>query len=261
MKIRAKKSLGQNFLIDKNIILKIINCVNIENKNILEVGPGTGNLTKEIIKQKPKKIFLVEKDKRLYEKIKYELNDDIIIINDDILNISENNLTDETLTVFGNLPYNISTRILTKWIKSLSENQWFDKLILLFQKEVADRILSKPNSKNYGRLSILTNWRLSVKKITDVSPNSFCPIPKVYSTLLVLEPKKEFFPLKKIENLEKVTKTFFSQRRKKIRKAYFQLFNDQKIANKLNIDLNLRPQNLSENTFFNLSIEYEKLIS
>ena len=138
---------------------------------------------------------------------------------------------------------------------------WFDKLILLFQKEVAERILSKPNSKNYGRLSILVNWKLSVKKIIDISPHCFSPKPKIDSTLLVFEPKNDFIKINKSKNLEKITRIFFNQRRKKIKKPYFQLFRNEDIANNLNIDLNLRPQNIDEKTFYLLTKEYEKLIS
>ena len=261
MKIKAKKSLGQNFLIDKNIIKKIIDCDVIKNKNILEVGPGTGNLTKEILKKNPKKFFVVEKDKILLENLRLELNKNLIYINNDILKISEKELIDDKLTIFGNLPYNISSQILTKWINMTDDFFWFDKLILLFQKEVAERILSKPNSKNYGRLSILVNWKLSVKKVIDISPHCFSPKPKIDSTLLVFEPKNDFIKINKSKNLEKITRIFFNQRRKKIKKPYFQLFKNDEIANNLNIDLNLRPQNINEKTFYLLTKEYEKLIS
>ena len=259
MKIKPKKSLGQNFLIDKNIIEKIINCTEINNKFILEVGPGTGNLTKEIIKRNPKKVFLVEKDNELIKKLESELNFNIEFINEDILKVSENDLTKNTLTVFGNLPYNISSKILIKWIKMINKNFWFDKLILLFQKELADRILSSPNEKNYGRLSILSSWKLSIEKITDISPKCFYPAPKINSTLLVFKPKKNFYELKSSNSLEIITRVFFNHRRKKIKKPYFQLFKDDSVAKNLKIDLNLRPQNLEEKTYYKLAREYEKL--
>ena len=136
MKIIAKKSLGQNFLIDNNIIKKIINCANIKDKEILEVGPGTGNLTKEIIKENPKKIYLIEKDSNLIEILKSKLDYNIKFIHNDILKINENEISDKILTVFGNLPYNISTKILTNWILNINQKIWFDKLILMFQKKL-----------------------------------------------------------------------------------------------------------------------------
>ena len=150
MIIKAKKSLGQNFLFDKNILKIIINCADIRDKNILEIGPGTGNLTTEIIKKKPKKFLLIEKDKTLLLQLKKKYSEEIIYIHEDVLNINENLLSEEKLTVFGNLPYNISTEILTKWILNLNSKIWFDKLILMFQKEVADRIISKFNTYTYG---------------------------------------------------------------------------------------------------------------
>ena len=258
--MKAKKSLGQNFLFDKNILNLIINCAEIKDKNILEVGPGTGNLTNEIIKKKPKNLLLIEKDKTLLLELKKKNSKKITYINDDILNINENNLSEEKLTVFGNLPYNISTEILTKWILNINSKIWFDKLILMFQKEVADRIISKFNTSTYGRLSIICNWRLNIKKIIDIKPNSFWPKPKIDSSLLVLTPKKKFFELENPKTIEHVTRIFFNQKRKKIKKPFNLLFNDaNEIAKKLNIDLNLRPQNLDYQDYYSIANEFEKL--
>ena len=260
--IYAKKSLGQNFLTDRNILEKIVNVTAIKNKIIFEVGPGTGNLTSFILKNKPKKVFVIEKDNDLAEKLNINFGDQLTVINDDILNINENLLFDDKVTVFGNLPYNISTEILSKWIINLKDNFWFDHLILMFQKEVAERIISTFNKSTYGRLSILANWKLNVKKICDIKPESFSPRPKIDSSLLFFTPKKNFFKLKNPKNLEKVTRIFFSQRRKMLKKPFNQLFNgDKKIIDKLKIDLNLRPQNLDFDTYYKLTVEYEKLRS
>ena len=210
--IKAKKSLGQNFLTDENILKKIVSTIKIKNKSILEIGPGTGNLTSYILKNCPKKIFVVEKDKDLSILLKKKFADKITIINDDILKINEKNLYSEKFIVFGNLPYNISTKILSKWILNLDDkNFWFDSLILMFQKEVADRIISKFNSSKYGRLSILTNWKLDVDKICDIKSSCFFPKPKVDSSLLIFKPKKIFYQFKNPKNLEKITRVFFNQ--------------------------------------------------
>ena len=258
--INAKKSLGQNFLTDRNILEKIVNVTTITNKIIFEVGPGTGNLTSFILKNNPKKVFVIEKDNDLAEKLNVKFGEQLNIINDDILNINENFLFDEKVTVFGNLPYNISTEILSKWILNLKDNFWFNHLVLMFQKEVAERIIATFNKSTYGRLSILANWKLDIKKICDIKPDAFSPKPKIESSLLFFSPKKNFYKIKDPKNLEKVTRVFFSQRRKMLKKPFNQLFNgDQKILDKLKIDLNLRPQNLDFDTYYKLTDEYEKL--
>ena len=259
--IKAKKSLGQNFLIDKNILKKIVSVTEIENKPVLEVGPGTGSLTSYILKNNPKKLLVIEKDKKLAIMLKKKFSEKIIVVNDDILKTDEKNLDKEKLIVFGNLPYNISTEILAKWIVNLdNEDFWFDALILMFQKEVAERIISKFNSSKYGRLSILTNWKLEINKICDVKPACFTPKPKVDSSILFLKPKKSFHHFKNPKNLEKITRIFFNQRRKKLKTPFNSLFkNNLDIINKLKIDLNLRPHNLSQETYYKLTEEYEKL--
>ena len=260
MKIIAKKSLGQNFLFDKNIIKIITGCTKIENKNILEIGPGTGNLTKEIIRKKPKKILLIEKDTKLLDLLKEQLSENITFINKDVLKVNENLLSKEKLIVFGNLPYNISTEILIKWILNLGSKVWFEKLILMFQKEVADRIISKFNTSTYGRLSIMCNWRLNIKKIIDIKPNSFKPKPKVDSSLLIFTPKEKFFNLDSPKTIEKITRIFFNQKRKKIKKSFNLLFNNADlVAEKLQINLNLRPQNLDYEDYYLIAKEFENL--
>ena len=263
MKIKPKKSLGQNFLTDKNVIDIISNLEEVKNKSILEVGPGTGNLTTNLLKKNPKKFFVIEKDNELVTLLKKNFNKEITIINDDILKIDENKLCNDKLIVFGNLPYNISTEILCKWILNLDNNKiWFSSLILMFQKEVADRIISKYNDSNYGRLSVISNWKLNIKKIIDINPNSFYPKPKIESTLLFFSPKKNFFKLKNSKNLEKITRIFFRHRRKMLKKPFNQLFKgNTKILDKLNINLNLRPQNIDYETYYNLTREYENLRS
>ena len=258
--IKAKKSLGQNFLIDKNILNIITNTTDIENKIVLEIGPGTGNLTSYILKKKPKKLIVIEKDNELSIDLENKFNNQLTIINDDVLQIDETNLFNEKVTVFGNLPYNISSEILSKWIINLKNNFWFECLILMFQKEVADRIIAECNTSNYGRLSILCNWKLIVKKICDIKPGAFSPKPKIDSSLLLFRPKKNFIKIKNPNNLEKITRIFFNQRRKMIKKPFNQVFNgDKRVIEKLKIDLTMRPQNLSLDTYYKLVNELEKL--
>ena len=261
MEIKVKKSLGQNFLTDKNIIKSIVDIGFItDNDVILEVGPGTGNLTEFIFKKNPKQIYAVEKDYNLVNFLNEKFEGKIKIINEDILNFKINNISNEKFIIYGNLPYNISTQILTQWIVDQHQFSSIKKLILMFQKEVANRIIAKINSKNYGRLSIISNWKLNIKKEFDINPKSFFPKPKVDSTLLSFVPRKDFFHIKKPANLEKITRIFFNQRRKMIKNPLRQIFKDpDQIAEKLKLNINLRPQNLSPKNYFDITTEYENL--
>ena len=259
--IKAKKSLGQNFLFDNNIIKIITEAVDIYDKHILEIGPGTGNLTSALLKKKPKKFYVIEKDNNLALLLKNKFNNQLDIINKDVLDQDENILSNEKLIVFGNLPYNISTEILCKWILNLRNDKiWFTDLVLMFQKEVADRIVSKYNTSQYGRLTVLANWRLNIKKIIDIKPNSFFPKPKVDSSLLMFSPKKNFISLDNPYNLEKITRIFFNHRRKMIKNPFNQMFsNSSHILEQLNLNLKSRPQNLDLETYYKLTSEFEKL--
>ena len=259
MKITAKKSLGQNFLVDNKILNIIAELGEINsNDTVMEVGPGTGNLTEKILKKKPKKLIVIEKDKNLSIYLKKKFNNSVEIINDDIINYNHEIYYNKKIIIFGNLPYNISTQILTSWIKVNKLNQFCKKFILMFQKEVADRILAKCNSKNYGRLSIISSWKMEIEKITDISPDSFFPIPKIKSSLLVFKPKNKHYKINNAKNLEHVTNIFFSQRRKMIKKPLKFLFkNYEKIAEELSLDLKLRPQNLSNITYYKICSQYE----
>ena len=262
---RSKKSLGQNFLTDPNIIRKILKIENIQtNKLIMEIGPGNGNLTKKILELKPKKLLAIEKDKELsiYLKKKFEGFNNMKVINKDILDVIQNNSLPDKISIFGNLPYNISTQILSSLILLKKWPPWYDVLIFMFQKEVADRIIAKSGSKQFGRLSVLCNWRLNIKKHFNVSKNCFSPIPKVDSTVLSFKPKKFFYKIKKPKNLEIITRLLFSNRRKMINKNFLKIFkNNRLIAQQLGIDLNKRPEELSTETFYKIAIKYEELFS
>ena len=257
MKFRNKKSLGQNFLIDKNILKKITDIVKIsDNDKVIEVGPGNGNLTKYLIEKKPAYLKIIEKDNELIKILSNKFKDQIEIFHKDILKVS-GDFYDDDVIIFGNLPYNISTKILANWC--LSKNIKFKKLILMFQKEVADRIIAEVNTKEYSRITILSNWKFNIKKILDVNPDCFIPKPKIKSTLLEFIPKKNFIELKNPRNLEKITNLFFNQRRKMIKKNFMRLFNDfDTVAEKYNVNLTDRPQRLTVDKFLMIIKEYEK---
>jgi 16S rRNA (adenine1518-N6/adenine1519-N6)-dimethyltransferase len=259
--IRPKKSLGQNFLIDNNILNKIVKLSEIRNNNIVEIGPGTGNLTKKIIEQKPKNLILIEKDQKLINELKNKLKEGqkINIFNEDILKFNLEKNIKKNSTIIGNLPYNISSQILIKLIRF---NKWlpkYNKLILMFQKEVADKILAKYNTSSYGRLAIISAARLKITNCFDVSPNSFYPVPRVKSSVLVFEPIiNKDFKVKNIMNLEIISHVFFSRKRKMINKAFGQLFEKPiDIAKKININLSLRPNELTEKEYFKITEIFE----
>jgi 16S rRNA (adenine1518-N6/adenine1519-N6)-dimethyltransferase len=260
--IRPKKSLGQNFLIDNNVINKIINLSSVKDSNIVEIGPGTGNLSKQIINQNPKSFILIEKDHHLTERLKKDLvvKKNIKIFNQDILKFSLEDNIEKNSIIIGNLPYNISSQILVKLIKFKKWLPKYKRLILMFQKEVADKIIAKSKSKNFGRITILTNARLKVTDHFNVSPNSFYPIPKVRSTVLAMEPiTNNDFKVNDISNLEKITHVFFSKKRKMINKAFKTLFsNSNLMAERIGIDLSLRPNQLTEKDYYKITECYEK---
>jgi len=256
----SKKSLGQNFLIDKNIIKKIINLIEIKNKNIIEIGPGKGALTKEILKKNPKSLVLIEKDNKLYQNLKNEYfdKDKIKIFNKNILNFNLNRLKKKNLIVFGNLPYNISSQILVKFLKLEKWPPNFSDIIFMFQKELSDKIIATFPSKNYGRISIITNYRLILVKKFNVSANCFFPKPKVESTILHFRPKlKSKIKIKNIDNLEKITNLFFSNKRKMIKKNLQKILNHKKINLIDNLNLKLRPENLNPETYYKITNLYE----
>ena len=251
MRVKAKKSLGQNFLIDKNILKKIVDVGNINsNDKVLEIGPGTGNLTEYIVKANPKTIIVVEKDFNLTKLLKNKFKKKAKIINADILKISED-FYNEKFIIYGNLPYNISTQILAFWC--LSKKIKFKKLILMFQKEVADRIVAKVNTKNYSRITILSNWKFYIKKLFDINPECFSPRPKIKSSLLEFTPKKNIVDIKYPKNIEKITNIFFSQRRKMVKKNFMKLFkNFDEVSKLVNIRLTDRPQNIPIEKFLEI---------
>ena len=256
----AKKSLGQNFLIDKNIIKKIINIIDIENKNIIEIGSGKGALTNEIIKKKPKSLSIIEKDFNLSKELnlKYKNNKIVKIYNFDVLKLNIEKLCRKNSVIFGNLPYNISSQILVKILKFKKWPPKFTDLILMFQKELGEKILGKFPSANYGRLSILTSYRLKILKKFLVSPSCFLPKPKVTSLVIHFKPQLSTIILKDISNLEKITNIIFSNKRKMINKNIKKVLSKKDISLINNLKLNLRPAEIEPEIFYNIAKLYEK---
>ena len=243
-KVKIKKTLGQNFLFDLNLTDKIVKQSKPLASTIIEVGSGPGSLTRSILKIKSAIVFAIDKDIQS-EKMLRELNkvykDRLKIVIDDALHYPIWNLGEAPRQVIANLPYNVGTKMLLTWLKHIKN---FDLLTLMFQKEVAERIVAKPGSKNYGRLSILTNWLTESSKLFDVPSEAFIPRPKVKSSVIQLKPLSKPLYEVSFEALEKITHLAFSQRRKMLKSSLREI-NGKKILEDLNISPNLRPENLS----------------
>ena len=242
--VKINKSLGQNFLFDLNLTDKIVKNSEPICPTVIEIGPGPGGLTRSILKKKPNVLYTIDKDKqseKMLTDIKKIYRDNLIIITDDALHYPIWELGNSPRQVIANLPYNTGTKMLTSWLKHI---QHFDLLTLMFQKEVADRIVAKQGSKNYGRLSILTNWLTKSKKLFDIPSEAFIPRPKITSSVIQLKPLHKPLYDVSFESIEKITQMAFSQRRKMI-KTSLKKVNGQIILKELNISPNLRPENLS----------------
>ena len=252
-KILAKKSLGQNFITDKNFLSKISSYIHSnENTNIIEIGPGKGALTKFLVKKKYKSLILIEKDKVLANKLAQQFihNKRIKIENQDALYVKykDIDLFGENIIV-GNLPFNISTQLLFRWLDSYEWPPFYSRMILMFQKEVADRIVAKQNTKNYGRLSVSAQSRCKINKLMTAPAEIFTPQPKVQGVIL------DFKPLLKYKNidfskLQKILRIAFSQRRKKIKTNLKEYLDKLK---ELGINTDLRPENLSVSDYCDLT--------
>ncbi len=257
---KAKKSLGQNFLIDKNIINKILSLAKIKDRNIVEIGPGKGALTDEIIKKKPKTLLIIEKDNLLFDLLieKYSKFKYVKVVNADILKFDlEKNIKSNSV-IFGNLPYNISSQILVKLIKFEKWPPKFSSLILMFQKELGEKIMGKFPSSKYGRLSIISNFRLDNIEKFIVSENCFFPKPKVKSMVINFKPKKNTFKIKNVSNLEKITNYLFSKKRKMINKSIIKILNKDEIKQIPELKTNLRPSDISPNVYYKITQIFEE---
>ena len=257
----AKKSLGQNFLIDNNIIKKITNLIKIKDRNIIEIGPGKGALTNEILKREPKTLTLIEKDSILAKelKLKYFLNKNIKVYNFDILKINVEKLTFKNTAFFGNLPYNISSQILVKILKFKKWPPNYNDLIFMFQKELGEKIIGEFNTKNYGRLSILTNYKLNIIKKFFVSSNCFFPKPKVTSMVIHFKPKlRKTSNIKDLISLEKTTNIFFSNKRKMVNKSIKKILSISEIKQITDLNITSRPAEIKPEIYYKIAEIIEK---
>ena len=259
--ISAKKRFGQNFLHDKNIIRQIVRASKPENKNIIEVGPGPGLLTKILLESGTKSIFAIEKDESflpILNNLKKESLTKFDFLIADILKVDLDNLIEGNYSVVSNLPYNISVPFIISLVEQEQPVKW-ESLTLTVQKEVADRMLADINSKQYGRLSVLIQWRSFIEKICDIKPTCFIPEPKVMSTVIRIRPKN-YIKKPSIESFQKVVSAAFGFRRKTLKRSLGQLGIDgESLAIKAGINPKLRAQNLTVDNFCDLAKIYEDL--
>ena len=247
-KISANKKLGQNFLFDQNITDKIVRSSGIlDDKTVIEIGPGPGLLTRSILASKAKNVIAIEKDERcvtaLNEYLVPHSNGRLSVINDNALNNNiYKNIADKA-TIISNLPYCISTELLFNWLDIIDR---FDSFTLMFQKEVASRISAKPHTKAYGNLSIKSQLLCKIEHVFDLPPTAFFPPPKIYSSVIRIIPRDKPLAIVDIKKLEKLCKTVFGQRRKTLRSSLKQLITNpcQTLAD-AQIEENRRPEELS----------------
>lgn len=258
--LMAKKSLGQNFLLNQNIPDKIIRC-SLEKQNlkdfqdsiVYEIGPGPGGLTRAIISNNPKKLTVVEMDNRciqIMEDLKEETNANMDIINADALKTDFSILEGQNKQIISNLPYNISVPLLIGWLKKM---QHYQGLTLMFQKEVAERILSPIKTKNYGRISVLAQLCAKVEKLFDISPECFVPAPKIWSTVLLFQPSNDIKDAQIMEKVELLTEKAFGQRRKMIRQSLKSIANIDKACEVAGVDMTMRAEEISPEQYYKIA--------
>ena len=261
-KFKPKKKLGQNFLHDKNIISSIVNKANVEDEDIIEIGPGPGILTESILKNKARSLLVIEKDDSFevnLKKIKNNYRNNFDYLINDVIDFDFKKLTKKNYKFVSNLPYNISVPFILKMIRIRKIIPW-KEMILMVQKEVAERITANISTKNYGRLSIMVNLNNDVEKLLNVKPSSFIPRPKVDSTVIKISPKKKYLNIN-TEVFEKIVKICFSQRRKKVKNNLDQLnINTISLLELSNIDPDIRAENIDIEGFIRISSNYEDLI-
>lgn len=261
--LSAKSSLGQNFILDLNLTRKIVSFAgNLEKTTVIEVGPGPGGLTRAILETNAKQVIAIEQDTRavcaLQDLIAY-FSEHLEVLNADALSLDIASLGEEPRVIIANLPYNIATTLLFNWLKNSTS---FQRMILMFQKEVADRICANPHTKDYGRLAIKVQWLCEVRRCMTLPPAAFTPAPKVHSTVVELIPRQK--PLYEANEifLDKVVRTAFSKRRKMIRSALEGIGMDPLLLLKESqIAETLRPENITIEEYCKLACILEKYLN
>lgn len=256
----AKKALGQNFLLDKNVTDKIIasslkeqKITSFEGAHVFEVGPGPGGLTRSALQAVPQKMTVIELDERcvkIMQDIQSKTGNVLEILNQDALDFDFTFAEDLPKHIVSNLPYNVSVPLLVKWLADIKS---YRSMTLMFQKEVADRILAPIRTKDYGRISILAQLQCKITRLFDLSPECFTPAPKIWSSVLLFQPLDNPLNKQEIEALEKVTAQTFSMRRKMIRQSLKSVKNLEEICQDTGILPTMRPEEITPLQFLALA--------
>lgn len=260
--LAAKKSLGQNFLFDLNLTRRIARAAApLEGFTVIEVGPGPGGLTRALLMEGASQVIAIERDDRAIaaqEEIAAAYPGKLTVILGDALETDYEALAAGPKKIVANLPYNIATQLLTGWLTEEPWPSWFASLTLMFQKEVAERIVAKPGSKDYGRLSVLCQYRCEAKKLFDVNRSAFTPPPKVTSSIVQLVPRAVPSPACDLKVLERVTASAFGQRRKMLRQSLRTLLPEpEPLLAKAGIDPQLRAEQVPVAGFATLAKLFE----
>ena len=256
--LSARKSLGQNFLLDFNLTRRIARAGGpLEGHTIVEVGPGPGGLTRALFMEGAEKVIAIERDERVLpalEQISAHYPSRLHIIHADALKIEWSDVVEGPAKIIANLPYNIATALLTGWLTGDQWPPWFSSATLMFQKEVAERIVARPGSKQFGRLAIISQWRATAEKLFDIDRRAFTPPPKITSSLVQITPKPPSFPDCPIKELERITAAAFGQRRKMLRSSLKSLGIDSKaLLDAAGIDETRRAEELEIGDFCRLA--------
>lgn len=258
--IGAKKSLGQNFLLDLNLTRKIARAAGaLDDRTVVEIGPGPGGLTRALLMEGAKRIIAIERDARCLsalEEISAAYPGRLKIESGDALAVDWMSLIDgaHPVTIAANLPYNIASLLLVGWLETEPWPPWFDRMTLMFQREVAERIVAVPRTKAYGRLSVLAQWRTEVRIVLNLPREAFTPPPKVASAVVDFRPIAAPNPVCRVATLGRVTGAAFGQRRKMLRSSLKQLTPmAELLLREAGIDPQRRAEDLSVAEFANLA--------
>lgn len=252
--LSARKGLGQNFILDLNLTRRIARAAGpLDAVNIVEIGAGPGGLTRALLLEGAAKVYAVERDERCLpalEEIASHYPGRVEILRGDALEMDLSELAPSPARIVANLPYGASTELLARWLTTEPWPPWYDRMVLMFQREVAERIVSAPGCKAFGRLSVLAQWRTSPRKLLNLPPRAFTPAPKVDSTLVEFVPVPEPEPAGSCAALQQVVATAFGQRRKMLRKSLKSLMQEpEKTLESIGIDPSLRAEALSVSEF------------